>query len=214
MISLNDELWAEMGAAPVKGAVRLGAPPDLMGSFLVPRLKSYADLFPQVEISLLSASSPDLADALARGMIDIAVIEEPLGPTQGECLLIERLVWIGARAGGAHLKRPLPVSMVAETRAFRPAVLSALHEHGRIWRTVFENGNMEATTATVRADLAVTVCLASMVPSDLHILPAEAGLPELPSFAINLHLPRLGAGAAAELARHLRHATARPPHPA
>lgn len=207
LLGLNDELWADMTAVTVEGAVRLGAPADLVGSCLAPVLKTYADAYPQVEISLSCAASPDLIGALARGEIDLAVVEEKLGPSNGERLCVERLVWTGAKAGSAHLKHPLPISMVTDTCAFRPAVLAALHEHGRQWRTVFENGSVEATTATVRADLAITALLAFTVASDLTILPADAGLPELPPFAINLHLPRNDTRAAtAELARHIRQA--------
>ena len=213
LLGLNDELWADMTGLAVEGAVRLGAPHDLVGTCLAPVLKAYADTHPQVEVSLSCAPSPDLVGALARGEVDLAVVEEPSGPSNGERLRVERLVWVGARGGSAHLKRPLPVSMAAGTCAFRPAVLSALHGRGRVWRTVFEDGGIEATTATVRADLAVTAWLAFTVPSDLDILPADAGLPELPPFAVSLHLPRNDTRAAtAELARHIRHALVRQAH--
>jgi DNA-binding transcriptional LysR family regulator len=205
LLSLNDEIWAEMTANTVEGKVRLGTPYDLMGPCLAPVLKAYAEAYPQVEISLVCASSPNLVESLANGEIDLAVIEEPVGLSDGECLGVEPLVWVGAKAGNAHLKSPLPISMVSNTCAFRPAILAALHEHGRTWRTVFENGNIEATMATVRTDLALTAWLASTVPPDLAILATDAGLPELPPFAINLHLPRHDAGPATiELARHIR----------
>lgn len=103
-------------------------------------------------------------------------------------------MWVGARAGTAFLKRPLPVSLVADTCAFRPAVLSALADQSLDWRVVFENGNIDATRAMVRLDLAVTAWLASTVPSDLDILSADCGLPALPSFAICLCGPGEGAG--------------------
>lgn len=210
LLGLNDEIWAEMAGSVVAGRVRLGVPYDLVGTVLAPVLKAYANAYPQVEISLVCASSPELASALAAGTIDLAVIEERVGPSAGECLAIDRLVWVGAKGGVARLKRPLPVSMVADTCAFRPAVLSALNEHGLEWRTVFENGNIDATTATVRSDLAVTTWLASTVPVDLDILPLEAGLPPLPNFSINLHLPGQGAGSAArEFARYIRDGLAR-----
>lgn len=210
LLGLNDEIWAEMAGTPVAGQVRLGVPYDLVGTLLAPVLKRYAETYPQVEISLVCASSPELAAALAAGTIDLAVIEERVGPSAGECLAIDRLVWVGAKGGVARAKRPLPVSIVADTCAFRPAVLSALSEHGLEWRTVFENGNIDATTATVRSDLAVTTWLASTVPADLDILPLESGLPPLPNFAINLHLPRHGVGLAAqEFARHIRDGLAR-----
>ncbi|MEI9421052.1 LysR substrate-binding domain-containing protein [Mesorhizobium sp. Cs1299R1N1] len=205
LLSLNDEIWTDMVGSAVAGQVRLGVPYDLVGTLLAPVLKTYAEAYPQVEISLVCASSPELAAALAAGTIDLAVIEERVGPTSGECLAIDRLVWVGARGGAARAKRPLPVSIVADTCAFRPVVLSALNEHGLEWRSVFENGNIDATTATVRSDLAVTTWLASTVPPDLDILPFDAGLPPLPNFAINLHLPRHGVGPAAqEFARHIR----------
>ena len=210
LLGLNDEIWAEMAGTEVAGQVRLGVPYDLVGTLLAPVLKAYAETYPQVEISLLCAASPDLAAALAAGAIDLAVIEERVGPSAGECLAIDRLVWVGAKGGVARAKRPLPVSIVADTCAFRPAVLSALNEHGLEWRTVFENGNIDATTATVRSDLAVTAWLASTVPADLDILAFDAGLPPLPNFSINLHLPRFGAAPAAqEFARYIRDGLAR-----
>lgn len=205
LLDLNDDIWAEMTANAVEGRVRLGAPSDLVGTFLAAVLKTYADAFPRVEVTLVCGSSPKLGEALAAGQVDLAVVEEPTGLRTGECLGIERLVWAGARAGTAHLKRPLPVSLVGETCAFRPAVLAALGQHGVAWRTVFEGGGTEATAATVRADLAITAWLASTVPSTLNILDADSGLPELPNFAISLLFPRHEVGAAvAELARHIR----------
>ena len=205
LLALHDEIWAEMTTVAVEGRVRLGVPPDLVGSHLAPLLKAYADAFPQVELSLVCAPSPELVEALAMGRVDLAVAEEPAGPSAGECLSIERLVWIEAKAGTAHLKRPLPVSLVADTCAFRPAVLAALTGHGTEWRTVFENGSMEAALATVRADLAVSAWLASTAPPDLDILPSSLSLPELPAFAVNLHLPSHHGGAAVtELAQHIR----------
>ena len=215
LLALHDEIWAEMTTVAVEGRVRLGVPPDLVSSRLTPVLKAYADAFPKVELSLVCAPSLELVEALAMGRVDLAVAEEPSGPSAGECLSIERLVWIGARGGTAHLKRPLPVSLVADTCAFRPAALAALTGHGTEWRAVFENGSMEAALATVQADLAVSAWLASTVPPDLDILSPSFGLPELPAFAVNLHLPRHHAGpATAELAQHIRGGLVRRRHAA
>ena len=91
------------------------------------------------------------------------------------------------------------------------AVTAALDTQGRAWRSVFDNGNIDVTTATVRTDLAVTAWLACTVPSDLDILGSEEGLPELPPFAITLHLSHSQPSEAArELARHLRAGWQRP----
>jgi DNA-binding transcriptional LysR family regulator len=189
LLDVHDTLWMQMSAGAMEGVVRLGAPQDLVGTLLGPILKDYAQSHPQVELTLVCAASPELLRGLERGEIDIALIEELPGPSRGECLAVDRLVWVGAQDGAAHRKRPLPVSMVAETCAFRPTVLDALREEDMPWRTVFENGSIDATAATVRSDLAVTAWLAATVPQDLEILSAGCGLPALPDFAINLHLP-------------------------
>lgn len=210
LIGLNDEIWAEMTTG-CAGTVRLGVPYDLVGTALAPILKGFAEASPLVEISLVCASSPQLLEALGKGEVDLALVEEPLATAGGECLGIERLVWVGARAGNAHLKQPLPLSLVADSCAFRPAVTEALDGQGKAWRSVFENGNIDATTATVRTDLAVTAWLACTVPPDLDILGSSEGLPELPPFAITLHLSRSQPSEAArELARHLRAGWQRP----
>lgn len=204
LLALNDEIYADMKGAAMHSRLRLGVPFDLIGTCMAPILKTYATSSPEVELSLVCDSSPVLLEMLRKGKVDLAVVEEPLGPSDGECLSIDRLVWVGARHGKAKAREPLPVSMVAESCAFRPAVLSALEGHERGWRTVFENGNIEATIATVRADLAVTAWLACTVPADLAILGPEDGLPPLPHFAINLHLAKRARNdRAAELARYV-----------
>ena len=204
LLALNDELWREMAPTALGAPVRLGAPHDLTGTWLVPILRSFAQAHPLVEIALTCMASPDLVGAVAEGALDLALVEERAGTVQDNCLLVDRLVWVGARGGTAHLKTPLPVSLVAETCAFRPFVLGALSTQGMTWRTLFNNGSLDAMNATVRADLSVTAGLASTVPDDLAILSSDAGLPDLPRFAINLHRSKSQGLLAAELERHIR----------
>lgn len=187
IVALNDALWSEMSAGQVGGRVRLGVPYDLTGEWLTTLLRQFADDYPAVDIQLICLSSPELRTAIQSATLDIALIEEPTGHSTAECLRIEHLVWVGARGGNACLKRPLPVSMVADTCAFRPVVLAALENSGLTWRTLSENGSIDATCATVRADLAVTVWLRSTVPADLTILNETEHLPALSTFAVNLY---------------------------
>ena len=207
LLALNDEIWTEINSGTIDGPVRLGVPYDLVGTCFAPVLKAYAGACPQVELSLACGSSDELTRRLVRGELDVAVLEQPVAVATGECLAVDRLVWAGAKGGTAFTKIPLPVSMVAESCAFRPAVLAALERQHREWRTMFENGSLDATLATVRADLAVSAWLASTVPVDLDILPPAIGLPDLPSFAITLQVPgRPPSLAVLELAHHIRDA--------
>ena len=64
------------------------------------------------------------------------------------------------------------------------------------------------------ADTAKAAGLASIVPAGLDILPADCGLPRLPSFAVNLHVPRDQGAAATEFARYIRDGLLRHRHAA
>jgi DNA-binding transcriptional LysR family regulator len=211
LLGVNDEIWADMTTRPLQGPLRLGVPYDLVGTCFPPIFKAFAEACPYVQISLMCGTSPELSKALASGSLDLAVIEAATDEATGECLRVERLVWVGVRGGTAYLKQPLPISMVAESCAFRPVVLQALREKNLEWRTVFESGNIEATTATVRSDLAVTAWLASTVSSDLDILGLDTNLPTLPNFAISLHMPSNGGQAAREFAQYVRDGMLRRP---
>jgi DNA-binding transcriptional LysR family regulator len=204
LVALNDEVWRDLDRAALAGPVRFGVPYDLLGTRFTPVLKRFAEACPEVELSLRSAPSADLARDLAAGRLDLAVIEEPLGSETGETLAVDRLVWVGAQGGTAHHRRPLPISIVADVCVFKAPVLAALDGRDGGWRTVFENGGLEATFATVRADLAISAWLATTVPQDLAVLPSAAGLPDLPVFAITLQGGSPVSPAVAELARHVR----------
>ncbi|GAB0117595.1 LysR family transcriptional regulator [Acidisoma sp. 7E03] len=211
LLALNDEIWTEIDGGVVAGSVRLGLPYDLLEPYFAPMLRLYGASFPKVDLSLTCAPSPDLRAMVRSGQLDLAVVEEPAGMAQGEMLAVDRLVWVGAKAGQARLRQPLPISLVAESCVFRPAVLSALAQADRASRLVFENGGLDATRTVVRMDMAISAWLAGTVPADLDILGPETDLPPLPQFAVTLHLADGARGPAiAELARQLRGAMARP----
>jgi DNA-binding transcriptional LysR family regulator len=204
LLRLNDEIWTDMTAQPLRGGVRVGVPYDLVTP-LAPALKAFADAHPHVEVSLVCAASPELSEAVDSGRVDVSLVEYVASAAEGEVVRVEPLVWVKGRGSDAWQKRPLPLSMVDERCAFRPVVLGALADEGIAWRTVFESGTIEATAATVRAGLAITTWLASTVPADLETLtPQSAGLPALPPFAICLRLPATVQPAAHEFARHVR----------
>lgn len=211
LLALNDEIWSEIKGGVVAGPVRLGLPYDLVSTHLAPALRAYCDAFPQVDLTLVCLPSPDLLAAVRNGQLDVAIVEELLGSESGETLAVDRLVWVGSPGGRAYRRTPLPLSLVAETCVFRPPVLSALARVERASRTVFENGGLDATRTVVRMDLAVSAWLTTTVPGDLAILPSDTGLPDLPSFAISLHVAHTARGnAIQELTRHLRVSLARP----
>jgi DNA-binding transcriptional LysR family regulator len=185
LLQLNDEIWADTVGSPARGHLRIGAPPDLITS-LAPALKTFSESHPSIELSMKCAPSPQLHEDIKDGHLDVALIEYLASSPQGEVIRTEPLVWVGSADSEIWKTRPVPLSLVDERCVFRPLVLGALAKEGIAWRTIFENGSFEATASTVRVGLAITAWLASTVPADLIKIPDEAGLPELPEFAVCL----------------------------
>jgi DNA-binding transcriptional LysR family regulator len=209
LLALNDELWSLMTGADHEGEVRLGVPHDIVGPFLPPVLRSFDQAWPRVRVTIASSTTPQLLSALARRAIDLTLTTEPLGEGEGETLMPDSLVWVGAPGGRAHTRDPLPVSLGGESCAFRKVTLDALAGVGRDWREVCNAVEMPSLLATVEADLAVAALLVSTVPENLGVIGPGHGLPSLPAFAIKLHLPTSGSTPIAnELARHIRDAFA------
>lgn len=159
LIALNDETWRAMAAPAFDGEVRLGVPYDLVARFLPKVLRRFDKRFPNVRVSLITSTSRLLLDALGQGELDLALATEASRPARAESLLVDRLVWVGAAGGDAWVRDPLPVSLGAETCAFRPYALAALAKWHRGWRPVSESNSLEPMVATLEADLAVAPML-------------------------------------------------------
>jgi len=210
LLSLNDEIWAEMTTQVEAGEIKLGIPYDLVPVYMPDVFKAYARACPRVKIQLVCVGSQAIREALARGELDLGVIEEVETEPGGETLMIDRLVWVGARGGDASLQRPVPISIGSETCSIRGPTLAALRAADLDWRGVTEISNVDALNATVHSDLAVTAMLASTIPPSLEILPAASGLPRLPPLSVSMYLRRdHGSRAVDEIARIIRDAFAR-----
>ena len=205
-LAINDEIWSEMTSEVFSGQVRLGVPYDLVASYLPSVLRAFSRAHPKVELTLVCKASPVLKAALQAGEVDLALVEEPGPPAEGELLATDRLVWVGAAGGEAYRKRPLPFAS-CESCAFRPTVFEALRRADIPFRVVTDATNLDALSAAVQTDLAIVAALASTVPAGMPVLGTQAGLPPLPSFCVNLYLSRAGVSGPVEaLAAGLREA--------
>ena len=211
LLAMNDEIWTEMTTPEFEGEIRLGIPSDIINTYLPTFLKDFARRYPRVEITLHSGSSASLRERLAAGKVDIVMATELTCDADGENLVMDRLVWVGARGGEAAWQRPLPVSIGCSDCAFRAPIREALQKAGIEWRSVSEVTNTSAQVATVAADIAVMAWMASTVPSHLEVLGPDTGLPLLPPFMVNLYLPKGGGNhIVQEMARMIRDAVRDP----
>jgi len=209
LIALNDEVMGDMRGADFTGEVRLGVPHDVVGMMMPPILRAFRQENPHVLVTLVSDATVTLRKLLREKKLDLALMTEQDHGTQSQFLLADQLVWVGAKGGDAHRRRPLSVALGQETCSFRPRAIEALNKAGIAWRAICQVGSLEPVFATLEADMAVAPFLARTVPDRLVIL-KDPDLPVLPPFNINLRMPAASATAAArELARHIQEGFAR-----
>lgn len=107
----------------LRGKVSLGVPPSLFEPLALPLLISYRKAFPNVQIRVHEGVGADLHEAVAAGLLDIAVVvdHEDLRQLRRRPLLSERLWVVGRpeaiRRGGA--------TMPLETLAELPLIVSS-----------------------------------------------------------------------------------------
>jgi DNA-binding transcriptional LysR family regulator len=209
MIALNDEVTEQMGRLDFAGEVRLGVPHDVVGRLMPPILRAFSREHPGVLITLVSERTAVLRKLLRERSIDLALMTEPHRAERGQYLMTDRLVWVGAKGGEASRQRPLAVALGQHGCAFRALAIKALNAAKIEWRAICQVGSMEPVFATLEADMAVAPFLLRTVPDRLGVL-ADATLPKLPSYHINLRLPAADASVSAlELGRHIREGFAR-----
>lgn len=207
MLAANDAVVAEMTEPLGAGEVRLGIPYDLVPGIMPLVLKRFAQRYPRMRLQLTCVTSQAVATAVARGEVDLGLVEELETLPHGETIMVDALVWVGAAGGEAWSERPLPVTIGSETCSFRGPIVAALDASGIPWRKVGEISNVEAHEATVLSDLAVSARLSTTLPPGLALLPREYGLPALPEMRVSLYRrPGLDLRAADVLAEMIRDA--------
>jgi DNA-binding transcriptional LysR family regulator len=208
LLAANEQLVAALRQPAFEGEVRFGAPYDIIGSYAPSILRRFGHAFPSIRVTLVCKDTLVLLQELRTGAIDLALTTELNCGKGGETLRSDRLVWAGARAGTAHARDPLPVSLGAETCVFRPVAVAALRKARRNWQAVCEVSNMEPVRATLEADLAVAPLLGHSIPESLEIIGAHRRLPRLPMFKINLYEARHPSPAGRAFADHVRRSVA------
>lgn len=196
MIALNDELLERMRHEEPEGEIRLGVPHDIVPGVVPAVMRAFAAEYPGVRVTLISSVTLTLHEMFRRGACDVMLGTEDVAREGGEVLASLPLVWVGAEAPTAHLRRPVPLAF-EETCLFRSAAQSALEAAGLSWEVAVSSDHSRSIDASVGADLALHVVVDGFSGSDMHPLPPGA-LPELGHVAITLYA---AAGGRADPAR-------------
>lgn len=205
MVAMNDELVGRISSPEFEGEVRFGVPTDIVPTYIPPILRRFTKAWPRVRVTMELGNSFHLLEKFRRHDLDLVLSTDSRPDRGAETLRIDHLVWTGTPGGTAHRETPLPIAIGDTSCRFRPSVVDALTRAGRDWRSVMEVASQLAQDAAVSAGIAVSVRLRDSIPATLVELTADAGLPALPEYQINLYAPKPGhAPVVDEFARQIR----------
>ena len=176
LLEVNDAIVASLSEEPLTGPVRAGLVQDFAETLLPEVLRRFAELHPRTRLHVRVGASGELAEALRRNEIDLALcLGDPRAP---DALRRVRSVWIGA----ARLleEEELPLALLDPPCVFRAGTLEALERAGRRFRIAVETPSLTGLRAAVQAGLGVT-CRMELFARDPDLPSPPPGLlPPMP----------------------------------
>jgi DNA-binding transcriptional LysR family regulator len=187
ILQVEADALSDLKADGLRGQVRLGMPDDYTEHLLPEIVARFSARHPLVEISIVCEPSVVLGERVHAGDVDVAVVTDCERIRGLETLREEPLRWVaGIRAGPIEERRPLPLALSGPTCAWRRAALTGLEGLGIPAHLLLVSNSYAGIAPLVGAGLAVTVLPQSVVRDGLRVIPAEAGLPDLPPCRIGL----------------------------
>lgn len=187
MVQAEADALTDLGVEGLRGRVTLGLPDDYAAPLLPAIIARFFRQHPLVEVSVICDASVALAQRVALGEIDVAVVTDCDRIKGLEFLAEEPLRWVaGLRAGPVEERRPLPLALPGPSCAWRRAALEALEASDIQARVMLVSNNHAAIAPLVQAGFAVTLLPGSVVGADQRVIADGQGLPPLPKCKVGL----------------------------
>ncbi|WP_405656748.1 LysR substrate-binding domain-containing protein [Streptomyces sp. RK9] len=205
MLSLNDEAVARF-TTPREGLrVAIGIS-DQFSEALPAILRGLKRQAPESRITLRTGPSETLAEQVATGSLDLALL---IDPSPGPAYRVQELgaielAWFGRPAVGHGA--PLPLVLFTEPCTLRGLALNALHDAGVPWTSTYEGAELIGLRAALHAGLGIACLVANAdevwgLPTAVHpALPQPPG-PVPTALALSPRVPQEYAHGALESIR-------------
>lgn len=204
VLAAHREAWLAVQGARASGQVRLAVTQDFADHDLPNLLRDFARSFAQVSLELRVGRSGEMADAFARGEIDVLVSMRNGGCVDEVGQIRSPMIWLVAKDAQFHDHAELPIALLDAPCGFRAQALAALDKQARPYRIAATSSSLSGLLAAVRGGLAVTLRTHRSLGPGVIAAPERLLLPAvgLAEFSIRL---RLGAPRAATTLAQLLH---------
>ncbi len=199
VLEAHERMSRFLSGVPLRGRLRFGASEDFVLSALPDVLATFARRHPEVDIELTAGLSENLYGAFEAGRLDFLFVQRRLGERRGMVVWREPIVWVARPDYRVQADAPLPLLLYPPPSITRGLAVEALERAGRTWRVAFTSASLSGLSAAARAGIGLMPHSARLIPPGLVVLPAAAGLPQLP----DLEFVVVGPGSADPVAEAL-----------
>ncbi len=183
LLNLHDQALNDLTRKEVTTHLRVGCPDDY-SLILLPKLISLLRTKnPDIRISVYTANSGQLRQAMDDNEIDLAILTRLPNSNEGALIYQDQGVWV-AKSAEEFKQRPLPLVLFEASCKFHSSVIDGLEKGDISYDLICDASHVSLLSELVRQGKGVSVMPRNAVAADLvvfeeHMLSANI-LPELP----------------------------------
>ena len=187
ILTLNDLAISQISKSTVHGKIRLGIPSEFATVLLPKIISRFAKAYPNVALEVNCELSKYLLTRAGRESHDlILVLADQDADLDGDLVKTDELVWVSSKKFNHDKEDAVPLIVASEGCIYRHTAMTGLSNASLSWKIVYTNPDLTGIQYAIQEGLGVTVLSRSIVPENLHILSASAGLPSLDRVSINI----------------------------
>ncbi|MBO9097365.1 MULTISPECIES: LysR substrate-binding domain-containing protein [unclassified Rhizobium] len=186
IIRLNNEAIAAFDDNRLEGTLRIGTPDDYADRYMPEIIGRFAKTHPNVELYIVCEPSVDLAEKMARGELDIALVTHNPRERVSDVVRTEPLCWVSSANHPLRDDAPVPLALGRRDCPWRQVSCSSLDAVGREYQVLFTSWSCTVIASAVLAGLAVSVMPESALRNGMKVLSHADGFPALPPVQIGI----------------------------
>jgi DNA-binding transcriptional LysR family regulator len=186
MLRLNNEAVAAFDDNRLEGTLRIGTPDDYADRYMPEIIQRFARSHPNVELYIVCEPSVDLAQKMARGELDIALVTHNPLERESEVVRTEPLCWVMSANHPLPENAPVPLAVGRRDCQWRRAATASLDAVGREYQILFTSWSSTVVAAAVLAGMAVSVLPESALRTGMKVLGQPDGFPPLAPVQIGI----------------------------
>jgi len=207
IVGLLDETAALFDAAALEGKVNIGIHEEYAEERLANALNAFDRRHPNVEITVTCGASEENLARVRSGELDLAVIFDWKGHSDGEVLMVDPTVWVTSEKYLTHERTPVPIALFRNSDWSRDFAMRSLDECGIDYRVAYLCANKGGLRLAVTSGLAISPISRSDIPAGCRELTAAEGFGPVDQSNVVLVLnPASRSDAVAGMAQAMREA--------